>query len=79
VRPLVGRQIAGVCIGLSQAYGWDLSLIRVLAVLGLIFSGGVVAVAYIACWVGIPEELVPMPGAVPGPIPGPFPPPPPNA
>ena len=79
VRPLVGRQIAGVCIGLSQAYGWDLSLIRVLAVLGLLFSGGMVAIAYIACWVGIPEEPLPMPGTMPGPMPGstpgPYPPP----
>jgi phage shock protein C len=79
VRPLMGRQIAGVCIGLSQAYGWDLSLIRVLAVLGLLFSGGMVAIAYIACWVGIPEEPLPIPGTVPGPMPGnmsgPYPPP----
>jgi hypothetical protein len=25
VRPLMGRQIAGVCIGLSQTYGWDVA------------------------------------------------------
>jgi phage shock protein C len=79
VRPLIGRQVAGVCIGLSQAYGWDLSVIRVLAVLGLIFSGGAVAVAYIACWVGIPEELPAMPGSMPGPVSSSYPPPPPNA
>jgi phage shock protein C len=75
VRPLIGRQIAGVCIGLSQAYGWDLSVIRILAVIGLFFTGGVVAVAYLACWVGIPEEPIAMPGA--GPVPGAYPPPPP--
>ena len=74
MRPLMGRQVAGVCIGLSQAYGWDLSLIRVLAVLGLLFSGGMVAIAYIACWVGIPEEPLPMPGGIPGSAPGPYPP-----
>jgi phage shock protein C len=79
VRPIIGRQIAGVCIGLSQAYGWDLSVIRILAVVGLFFSGGIVAVAYLACWVGIPEEPIAMPGTVPGPIPGPYPPPPPTA
>ncbi len=75
VRPLLGRQIGGVCIGLSQAYGWDLSVIRVLAVIGLIFSGGAVLIAYIACWVGIPEEPV----AMPQPVPGPYAPPPPTA
>lgn len=56
VRPIVGRQIAGVCAGLAQTYGWELSLVRVIAVLALIFSGGIVAVGYVACWIGIPEE-----------------------
>jgi phage shock protein C len=60
-RPIVGRQIAGVCIGLAQAYGWDVSLVRIFAAIGFFFSGGLVAVAYLACWVGIPEETMPLP------------------
>ena len=60
-RPIVGRQIAGVCIGLAQAYGWDVALVRIFTVIGLFFSGGLVAVAYLACWVGIPEETMPLP------------------
>ena len=56
-RPIIGRRLAGVCIGLAQAYGWDLAMIRVLALIGLFCSGGLVAVAYIACWIGIPEEI----------------------
>jgi phage shock protein PspC (stress-responsive transcriptional regulator) len=65
VRPHMGRQIAGVCIGLSQTYGWDVALIRVITVLGTLFSGGMVAVAYLACWIGIPEEPIEMPGRYP--------------
>jgi phage shock protein PspC (stress-responsive transcriptional regulator) len=61
VRPMLGRQIAGVCIGLSQAYGWEVGLVRILTVLGFIFSGGLVAVAYLACWIGIPEEPLRLP------------------
>ncbi|MGD0832676.1 MAG: PspC domain-containing protein [Terracidiphilus sp.] len=61
VRPIAGRQVAGVCIGLAQAYGWDLSLIRIFTVIGLFFSGGLVAVAYLACWIGIPEEPLLLP------------------
>jgi phage shock protein C len=60
VRPIVGRQLAGVCIGLSQAYGWDLALVRILAVVGLFFSGGTIGVVYLACWIGIPEEPIPL-------------------
>lgn len=65
VRPHVGRQIAGVCIGLAQANGWDVALVRIIAVVGFFFSGGLVAVAYLAGWIGIPEEQVPMPGMYP--------------
>jgi len=61
VRPIAGRQVAGVCIGLAQAYGWDVALVRIFTVLGLIFSGGFVAVAYLAGWTGIPEEPLPLP------------------
>jgi phage shock protein C len=56
VRPMMGRRIAGVCIGLAQAYHWDVALVRVFSVIGFFFSGGLVFVAYLACWVGIPSE-----------------------
>ncbi len=65
VRPIVGRMIAGVCLGLAQANGWDVAVVRILAVVGLFCSGGLVAVAYLAGWIGIPEEPLPLPGAYP--------------
>jgi len=61
VRPIVGRQIAGVCIGLAQAYGWDVALVRIFTVIGLVCSGGLVAVAYLACWISIPQEPIALP------------------
>jgi len=69
MRPHTGRQIAGVCIALAQAYGWDVGLVRILTVLGFVFSGGFVGVAYLAGWIGIPEEPFPMPGSPPQPTP----------
>ena len=65
VRPYAGRSIAGVCIGLSKAYGWDVALVRILTVVAFFFTGGIVAVAYLACWIGIPEEPLPMHGVYP--------------
>lgn len=56
LRPRAGRQIAGVCLGMAQSYGWDVTAVRIVAVLGLIFSSGLVGVAYLAAWIGIPEE-----------------------
>jgi phage shock protein C len=61
VRPIAGRNIAGVCAGLARAYGWDLTIVRIIAVVALFCSGGIVAVGYVACWIGIPEERNPLP------------------
>jgi phage shock protein C len=69
-RPFAGRQLAGVCIALAQAYGWDVALVRIVAVIGFFCSGGVVAVAYLACWIGIPDEPIGLPAAYP---PNPYP------
>jgi phage shock protein PspC (stress-responsive transcriptional regulator) len=65
IRPRLGRNIAGVCAALARAYGWDVSLVRILCVLSFFFTGGVVAVAYLACWIGIPEEPLGAPGEYP--------------
>jgi phage shock protein C len=70
VRPRAGRQIAGVCLGLARTNGWDVAVVRVVAILGLIFTSGLVGVAYLAAWIGIPDEpleLEPLeqPGAYP--------------
>lgn len=65
VRPRIGRQIGGVCIALAQANGWDVAMVRIVAVLGLVFSSGLAGIAYLALWIGIPEETPPLPGAYP--------------
>jgi phage shock protein PspC (stress-responsive transcriptional regulator) len=65
LRPRIGRQIAGVCIALAHSNGWDVSVVRILTVLGFFFSGGLVGIAYLAAWIGIPEEQPAVPGAYP--------------
>ncbi len=65
VLPHVGREIGGVCMALARAHGWDVVLVRIIAVLGLIFSSGLFGIAYLIAWVAIPEEPLPLPGAYP--------------
>ena len=65
VRPHVGRQIAGVCLALAQANGWDVAVVRIFAVIGFFLTSGFVGVAYVAGWIGIPEEPIELPGAYP--------------
>jgi len=50
------RVIAGVCGGLAATYGWDISIVRLIAVLGLIFTVPVIFFAYIIAWLIVPEE-----------------------
>ena len=74
MRPREGRQLAGVCIGLSRTYGWDVAIVRILAVIGLVCSGGFFGIAYLACWIGIPEEPLGLPAPTYPPGSGAYPP-----
>ena len=49
------RMIAGVCSGVADYLGVDVTLVRLLTVVAAIFSVGAVAVAYIAAWILMPE------------------------
>jgi phage shock protein PspC (stress-responsive transcriptional regulator) len=71
LRPHAGRQIGGVCLALSQANGWDVTTVRILTVIGFFFSSGLIGVAYVAAWIGIPEEMAPYPGPYQGSYSGP--------
>ena len=55
MRPREGRMIAGVCAGFALAYGWDISLVRVVAAVLLCFSGGTASLAYFLLWIIVPE------------------------
>ncbi|SFB70582.1 phage shock protein C (PspC) family protein [Nocardioides terrae] len=54
-RPRNGRMIAGVCAGIAYRFGWDPTLVRVIAVLSVILPGPQV-LAYIVLWVVMPNE-----------------------
>src|SRR5579859_3024615 len=53
-RPRYQRMIAGVCAGLALHYGWDLSVVRVICALAIVFTG-VGLFVYLAAWIIIPE------------------------
>ncbi len=87
LRPRFDRKVAGVCAGFARAYGWDLTMVRLVTVLLAVFGGGSGLVAYIICWVVIPEDPIALPPYPPAayppsaapypPNPGSYPPPPP--
>ncbi|GAC1419717.1 MAG: hypothetical protein NVSMB62_12770 [Acidobacteriaceae bacterium] len=55
MRPRNGRFIAGICAGFAIAYGWEVTLVRVLTLVLLLCSAGTVALAYFALWIILPE------------------------
>lgn len=55
VRRRDDRMVAGVCSGLADYLGVDVTLVRLAAVLTAVFTGGTAIVAYVAAWILMPE------------------------
>jgi phage shock protein C len=62
------RMIAGVCGGLAQTYGWDVTIVRLVTAL-LIFFTGIPVFVYFAAWIIVPEEPIVFPMTPPPPPP----------
>jgi phage shock protein C len=60
IRPRDGRMVAGVCAGIAQRWGLDLTLVRILTVVLALFSGVGVA-AYVVAWLLTPSTDAPAP------------------
>ena len=54
-RPTSGRIIGGVCAALAHRFGWDVTIVRIIAVLSILLPGPQV-IAYIVGWILIPGE-----------------------
>ncbi len=55
IRPREGRVLGGVCAAFGEYFELDGTLIRLAWVL-LVCLGGTGILAYIVCWIVIPEE-----------------------
>ena len=56
VRSQKGRMVAGVCAGIADYSGLDVTLVRLIVAVVAVFTGGAGALAYLAAWVIIPGE-----------------------
>ena len=55
VRPRQGRKIAGVCLGMSEYFDLDVTLVRLIWLIAS-FMTGIGLLAYPIAWIVIPEE-----------------------
>jgi phage shock protein C len=66
VRPRNGRKIAGVCLGFSEFFDIDVTLVRVIWLIAAFLTGGMAALAYVIGWIVMPDEPQLLPAAAPG-------------
>lgn len=55
VRSREDRWLGGVCGGVGEYAGIDPNVVRLLAIVGGVFSAGTLLVAYLVAWVVMPE------------------------
>jgi phage shock protein C len=56
VRSRKGRMVAGVCAGVAEYSGLDVTLVRVIVAVVSVLTAGAGVLAYLAAWVIIPAE-----------------------
>jgi phage shock protein C len=56
MRPRDGRMLAGVCAGVADYFGLDVTLVRVIWAVVSVITGGAGVLAYLVAWILIPEE-----------------------
>ena len=56
VRSRKGRMVAGICAGIADYFGLDVTLVRVIVTVVSVITGGTGALAYLAAWMIIPGE-----------------------
>jgi phage shock protein C len=55
IRPRLGRKIAGVCLGFSEYFDIDVTLVRIVWLVTLLMTGfGLIP--YVIAWIVMPEE-----------------------
>jgi phage shock protein PspC (stress-responsive transcriptional regulator) len=48
--------VAGICAGIADYSGLDVTLVRVIVAVVSVFTGGTGALAYLATWILLPGE-----------------------
>lgn len=56
VRSREGRMLAGVCAGVANFLGVDVTLVRVIVAVVALITGGAGVLAYLVAWALIPQE-----------------------
>lgn len=50
------RMLAGVCAGLADYFGWDVTVLRIIYALATVFTAFSGVIVYIILWIVMPEK-----------------------
>lgn len=50
------RMLAGVCAGLADYFGWDVTVLRIIYALATVFTAFSGVIVYIVLWIVMPEK-----------------------
>ncbi|WP_455666287.1 PspC domain-containing protein [Phocaeicola sp.] len=50
------KMVAGVCAGLADYFGWDVTIVRVVYTLATFFTAFSGVIVYIILWIVMPEK-----------------------
>jgi phage shock protein C len=56
VRSRNDRMLGGVCAGIADYLRVDVTVVRVLTVVGTVLGFGTLVIAYLVLWVALPQE-----------------------
>jgi len=56
VRSRKGRMVAGICAGIADYSGLDVTMVRLMVAVVSVITGGAGVLAYLAAWMIIPGE-----------------------
>lgn len=62
-RPMDQKRVGGVCAGFARYFDVDVTLMRILWLAGLVLSGGLILLVYIAAWILMPRDYPAQPAA----------------
>ena len=50
------KKVGGVCAGFAEYLGWDVTMVRLLYLCGVVYSFGLALLAYLIAWIVIPSQ-----------------------
>jgi phage shock protein C len=63
VRPRESRKVAGVCLGMAEYFGLDVTIVRLVWLITALMTG-IGFLAYVIAWIVIPDEPYKLPANV---------------